>query len=96
MQVLQDQPVGVHLYIDDQLYVRELSPLSQAYAERSQVPLQMLSPPNMGKAPPRSWLFVKIRSFCRHYRDPCGGSILLSSSTSLARSRFFWRPPIRR
>ncbi|MFS8911763.1 Cof-type HAD-IIB family hydrolase [Synechococcus sp. H60.3] len=51
LQVLQDQPVGVHLYIDDQLYVRELSPLSQAYAERSQVPLQMLSPAQYGKSP---------------------------------------------
>ena len=51
LQVLQDQPVGVHLYIDDQLYVRELSPLSQAYAERSQVPLQMLSLAQYGKSP---------------------------------------------
>jgi len=51
LQVLQDQPVGVHLYIDDQLYLRELSPLSQAYAERSQVPFQMLSPAQHGKSP---------------------------------------------
>lgn len=51
LQVLQDQPVGVHLYIDDQLYLRELSPLSQAYAERSQVPFQMLSPAQHGKKP---------------------------------------------
>ncbi|MFT0796159.1 Cof-type HAD-IIB family hydrolase [Synechococcus sp. H70.1] len=51
LQVLQDLPVGVHLYIDDQLYVRELSPLSRAYAERSQVPFQILSPAQYGQRP---------------------------------------------
>jgi len=51
LQVLQDQPVGVHLYIDDQLYLRELSPLSQAYAERSQVPFQMFSSAQYGRSP---------------------------------------------
>ncbi len=58
LQVLQDQPVGVHLYIDDQLYLRELSSLSQAYAERSQVPFQMLSPAQHGKSP------TKILAVC--------------------------------
>ncbi|MFN3361201.1 MAG: Cof-type HAD-IIB family hydrolase [Pseudanabaenaceae cyanobacterium] len=31
--------VVIHLYVDDQLYVQELNPQSQAYAERSQVPV---------------------------------------------------------
>ncbi len=40
---LADLPFIVHVYIDDQLYVRELTELSQLYAERSQVPLNLLS-----------------------------------------------------
>jgi Cof subfamily protein (haloacid dehalogenase superfamily) len=51
LQLLQDLPVGVHLYIDDQLYLRELNPLSRAYAERSQVPFQIFSPAQYGQRP---------------------------------------------
>ncbi|NJK65083.1 MAG: HAD family phosphatase [Synechococcaceae cyanobacterium SM2_3_1] len=38
-----DYPLAIHIYIDDQLYVKEMNPLSQAYAERSQVPAQLFS-----------------------------------------------------
>ncbi|MEN9224366.1 MAG: Cof-type HAD-IIB family hydrolase [Thermostichus sp. HHBFW_bins_43] len=51
LQALQDHPLVVHLYIEDQLYLRELSPLSQAYARRSQVPFQLLSPAQRGQQP---------------------------------------------
>ncbi len=51
LQRFQDHPLVVHLYIEDQLYLRELSPLSQAYAERSQVPFQVLSPAQQGQQP---------------------------------------------
>ncbi len=51
LQQLQDERLGVHLYIEDQLYLRELSPLSQAYAERSQVPFQLLSEEQRGQKP---------------------------------------------
>ncbi|MEN9231003.1 MAG: Cof-type HAD-IIB family hydrolase [Thermostichus sp. DG02_5_bins_236] len=51
LQRLQDHPLVVHLYIEDQLYLRELSPLSQAYAQRSQVPFQVLSSAQQGQRP---------------------------------------------
>lgn len=51
LQRLQDHPLVVHLYIEDQLYLRELSPLSQAYAQRSQVPFQLLSDKQRGQKP---------------------------------------------
>ncbi|MCF2972287.1 Cof-type HAD-IIB family hydrolase [Synechococcus sp. Nb3U1] len=51
LQRLQDHPLVVHLYIEDQLYLRELSPLSQAYAQRSQVPFQLLSCEQWGQRP---------------------------------------------
>lgn len=35
-------PLIVHAYIEDELYVQELNPLSVAYAERSQVPIRVL------------------------------------------------------
>lgn len=51
LQRLQDYPLVVHLYIEDQLYLRELSPLSQAYAQRCQVPFQLLSSQQWGQRP---------------------------------------------
>ncbi|MEM9511221.1 MAG: Cof-type HAD-IIB family hydrolase [Cyanobacteria bacterium P01_E01_bin.48] len=33
----------VHVYVDDNLYLKEHNPLSQAYAERSQVPINLLA-----------------------------------------------------
>ncbi|MGQ9838144.1 MAG: Cof-type HAD-IIB family hydrolase [Cyanobacteriota bacterium] len=51
LQKLQDYPLVVRLYIEDQLYLREFSPLSQAYAQRSQVPFQMLSAKQWGQRP---------------------------------------------
>lgn len=39
----QDYPLIIHTYVDDELYVRDLHPLSVAYAERSQVPIHVLN-----------------------------------------------------
>lgn len=38
-QVEFQQELSVHFYIDDQLYVRELTPETQLYAERSAIPV---------------------------------------------------------
>ncbi|MEO1131140.1 MAG: Cof-type HAD-IIB family hydrolase [Cyanobacteria bacterium J06639_1] len=43
IQQLEPTNFVVHVYIDDNLYLKELNPLSQAYAERSQVPINLLS-----------------------------------------------------
>ena len=42
IQSFRRHPLIVHTYIDDELYVQELNPLSLAYAERSQVPIHVL------------------------------------------------------
>ncbi|MEN9202816.1 MAG: Cof-type HAD-IIB family hydrolase [Thermostichus sp. DG_1_6_bins_120] len=51
LEKLRDYPLMVHLYIEDQLYLRELSPLSQSYAQRSQVPFQLFSAAQQGQRP---------------------------------------------
>ncbi len=43
MHLLADYPLIMHIYIEDQLYVREWTDLSHAYAERSEVPLNLLA-----------------------------------------------------
>lgn len=43
MDQLADHPLLIHVYIDDELYLKELTPLSQAYAARSQVPVNLLA-----------------------------------------------------
>ncbi len=48
---LADYPFIIHVYIEDHLYVRELTPLSQNYAERCQVPLSLLSDLNPAQWP---------------------------------------------
>ncbi|GAB4218238.1 MAG: Cof-type HAD-IIB family hydrolase [Synechococcales cyanobacterium] len=42
LRAYQDYPLVVHVYIDDELYVQTANPLSEAYAQRSQVPLHIL------------------------------------------------------
>jgi hypothetical protein len=41
--ILESYPLIVHVYIEDELYVKEMNPLSLGYAERSQVPIHLLS-----------------------------------------------------
>lgn len=43
IQQLERTDFVVHVYIDDNLYLKALNPLSQAYAERSQVPVNLLA-----------------------------------------------------
>ncbi|MDX2273018.1 MAG: Cof-type HAD-IIB family hydrolase [Cyanobacteriota bacterium] len=43
LAALDTYPLIAHIYVDDQLYVRDWNPLSLGYAERSQVPIHLLS-----------------------------------------------------
>ncbi len=43
MNQLASHPLLIHVYINDELYLKEWTPLSEAYAQRSQVPVNLLA-----------------------------------------------------